>query len=76
MADSITISKTTIELSADDADTVRGILHALELIRAQSGHGSIHINIVDRQVSEIDMESRVRPKIAAPWRPKNRTPIP
>ena len=57
-------------LTADEMDTVRGVLYALELIRAQTAHGSIRLNVVNGVVTEIDMEQRIRPQITAPWRDK------
>jgi hypothetical protein len=58
------------KLTPDEIELLLGVLYAFTLIKSQTSHGSIHINIVDGKVSEIDMEQRIRPQIAAPWRPK------
>ena len=57
-------------LTPDELEALRGVLYALRLIRSQTAHGSIRINVVNAQVTEIDMEQRIRPQISAPWREK------
>ncbi len=57
-------------LSAEEADTIRGVIYAMDVIRSQTAHGSININIVDGVTAEIDIQQRIRPKYSVPWRPK------
>jgi len=59
-------------VTTEDLDLIQGLLHCLKLIRAQSNHGSIYINIVDGKLSELDVEHRIRPNISAPWRTKGK----
>ena len=59
-------------LTQEEIETVRGVLYAIELIRSQSKHGSLYINIVDGEVTEIDMQQRIRPKHNAPWRQRTK----
>ena len=56
------------QLTPEEIETARGVLYAIALIRSQSKHGSVHINIVDGDIAEIDMQQRIRPKHNAPWR--------
>ncbi len=44
---------------------VRGILYALELIRAQTGHGTLVIEIKEGKIAEMKAEHSIRPKYLA-----------
>ena len=57
-------------LAPDEVELVRGFLYAVDMVRSLTGHGSVHVNITNGLISEIDIEQRIRPQIAAPWRMK------
>ncbi len=60
--DAIPLPKVTIEGDATLERDVRGILYAFELIRAQTGHGTLVIEIKDGKIAEMKAEHSIRPK--------------
>lgn len=61
--DAITLPKVTIAGGDETMEReVTGILYALELIRRETGHGSLVIEIKEGRVAEMKAAHSIRPK--------------
>ena len=63
MNNAMTLPKITIKGGDETMEReINGILYALELIRRETGHGSLFIEIKDGKVAEMKAAHSIRPK--------------